>query len=71
MAEVRVEVPGREKPRDFVRVLRAEDKRPLYYSTLSGPWKAFEFKEGRTIDRVKVIRPDLVEIETFRTLYSG
>lgn len=63
---MRVTVPGRTIPAHFVRV--PEDSLPRVHSEITGPPEAFEFIEGERQDMVRVVKPELVEIETFERI---
>jgi hypothetical protein len=64
-----IEISGRKLPvTGHVRILTGNDQKPAYFSELTGPEKAFDLREGGYFDRVKVIRPELVEIKTLQVM---
>ena len=69
MNTITIEVPGDRLPIRYpARIFQAEDIRTARYSRLTGPKDAFRLTEGSQYDKVKVVKPDLVEIKTFQVL---
>jgi hypothetical protein len=69
MTTITIEVPGDRLPIRYpARIFQPEDIRTAFYSRLTGPEDAFRLMEGNQYDKVKVIKPDLVEIKTFQVL---
>lgn len=50
----------------YTTILTSGDKRPPVYSELEGPEEAFELREGASLDLIRVVKPDLVSVSTFR-----
>ncbi len=62
-------IPGDRLPIRFpARILAGDDARTARFSEITGPPSAFDLIEGSQYDKVKVNRPDLVEIKTFQVL---
>ncbi len=64
MSTITIDVRALYVPTDnYVDILTSGDYYPDQYGTLIGPEDAFKFKAGAIRDRVKVIKPELVEIQ--------
>ena len=50
------------------RILADNDRRVGFVSEITGPSEAFRVFEGAQYDKVRVVKPDLVEIKTFQVL---
>ena len=69
MTTITLEITGNRLPvRSPARILTYNDRRVGFVSEISGPPEAFRLFEGGQYDRVRVIKPDLVEIKTFQVL---
>ncbi len=69
MSTITITIPGDKLPVRFpARILAGGDTRTARFSEITGPWSAFDLIEGNQYDKVKVNRPDLVEIKTFQVL---
>ncbi len=69
MTTITVEVPGDRLPIRYpARILTYNDARTGNFSEITGPEKAFRLTEGNQYDKVRVVKPDLVEIKTFQVL---
>ena len=62
-------ITGNRLPvRSPVRILADDDRRVGFVSEITGPEDAFRLFEGSRYDKVRVIKPDLVEIKTFQVM---
>lgn len=69
MNTITLEITGNRLPvRSPARILTNNDRRAGFVSEITGPAEAFRVFEGARYDKVKVIKPDLVEIKTFQVL---
>ncbi len=69
MNTITIEVPGDRLPIRYpARIFQAGDTRTVRYSKITGPPEAFRLMEGNQYDKVKVVKPELVEIKTFQVL---
>ncbi len=69
MNTITIEVPGDRLPIRYpARILTYNDIRTAFYSEISGPEDAFRLTEGSQYDKVKVVKPELVDIKTFQVL---
>ena len=69
MTTITLEIPGNRLPIRYpARIFQPEDVRAGFYSEITGPEEAFRLMEGAQYDKVRVIKPDLVEIKTFQVL---
>ena len=69
MTTITLEIPGNRLPIRFpARVLADNDRRAGFVSEITGPPEAFRIFEGAQYDKVRVIKPDLVEIKTFQVM---
>ncbi len=66
MSTITVTIPGNKIPTDYTKVIGWDDRTPFLSSELTGPSEGFEFRDCGSYDKVKVIKPDLVEIKTFK-----
>ena len=64
-----ITITGNRLPvRSPARILADNDRRAGFVSEITGPPEAFRLFEGARYDKVRVIKPDLVEIKTFQVL---
>lgn len=64
-----ITITGNRLPvRSPARILTDNDRKAGFVSEITGPPEAFRVFEGARYDKVKVIKPDLVEIKTFQVL---
>ncbi len=69
MITITLEITGNRLPVHFpARILTYNNRRVGFVSEITGPVEAFRVFEGAQYDKVKVIKPDLVEIKTFQVL---
>ncbi len=69
MSTITLTIPGDRLPIRFpARILSGGDTRTARFSEITGPPSAFNLIEGNQYDKVKVNRPDLVEIKTYQVL---
>ena len=69
MNTITLKITGNRLPvRSPIRILTDNDRRVGFVSEITGPVEAFRVFEGVQYDKVKVIKPDLVEIKTFQVL---
>ena len=69
MTTITLEIPGNRLPIRYpARILADNDRRVGFVSEITGPAEAFRLFEGNQYDKVRVIKPDLVEIKTFQVL---
>ena len=69
MSTITLTIPGDRLPIRFpARIIEGSEARTARYSEITGPPVAFDLIEGNQYDKVKVNRPDLVEIKTFQVL---
>ncbi len=69
MNTITLEITGNRLPvRSLARILADGDRRVGFVSEITGPVEAFRIIEGAQYDKVRVIKPDLVEIKTFQVL---
>ena len=62
-------ITGNRLPiRSLARILADNDRRVGFVSEITGPPEAFRIIEGAQYDKVRVVKPDLVEIKTFQVL---
>ncbi len=69
MKTITIDIRALYVPTDnYADILNSGDYYPSQYATLIGPGHAFRFKAGPIRDKVKVIKPKLVEIQARRVL---
>ncbi len=69
MTTITLEIPGNRLPIRYpARILTYNDRRVGFVSEITGPAEAFRLFEGNRYDKVRVVKPDLVEIKTFQVL---
>lgn len=69
MSTTTLTITGNRLPVRFpARILTDNDRRVGFVSEITGPVEAFRVFEGAQYDKVRVIEPDLVEIQTFQVL---
>ena len=69
MTTITLEIPGNRLPIRYpARILTDNDRRVGFVSEITGPAEAFRLFEGGQYDKVRVVKPDLVEIKTFQVL---
>ena len=69
MSTITLEITGNRLPVRFpARILTDNDRRVGFVSEITGPAEAFRIFEGAQYDKVRVVKPDLVEIKTFQVL---
>ncbi len=62
-------ITGNRLPvRSPARIINDSDRRSGFVSEITGPEEAFRLFEGSRYDKVRVIKPDLVEIKTFQVM---
>ncbi len=69
MTTITLEIAGNRLPIRFPTcILTDNDRRVGFVSEITGPPEAFRIIEGARYDKVKVIKPELVEIKTLQVL---
>ena len=69
MSTTTLTITGNRLPvRHLARILHDNDRRSGFVSEITSPMEAFRIIEGARYDKVRVVKPKLVEIKTFQVL---
>ena len=69
MSTTTIIITGNRLPvRHLARILHDNDRRSGFVSEITGPMEAFRIIKDARYDKVRVVKPKLVEIKTFQVL---